>query len=182
MLIHTPNLRLFTCTAQHLEAIVRDPASLGSLLDVAIPRAWPSFPEAYPQLLKMLDRDPLLAWSGWWLYLFVSPEERTLVGCGGFRGPADPQGVVEVGCEIAPAHGGRGYGAEAVGGLVRYAFTRPEVLAVEARTAPQRSACARVLEKAGMLLLRKEQDPQDGPIWRWRISRNDYLGNQRKAA
>ena len=131
MLIHTPHLRLFTCTAEHLEAIVRDPASLGTLLNLSIPEGWPSYPPAYPQMLEMLEQQPLLPLSGWWLYLFVNPEERTLVGCGGFRSVPDPEGVVEVGCEIAPAHRGHGYAAEATCGLVRYAFTRPEVVAVD---------------------------------------------------
>ncbi|MGH8629357.1 MAG: GNAT family N-acetyltransferase [Burkholderiales bacterium] len=182
MLIHTPNLRLFTCTAEHLEAIVRDPASLGTLLNASIAEGWPNFPPAYPRLLEALKQDPMLVWSGWGLYLFVEPEKRALIGCGGFRGPPDQEGVVEVGCEIAPAHRGHGYAAEATRGLLRYAFTRPEVLAVDARTMPERAACARVLEKAGMRLLGKERDPHDGPIWRWRITRDEYQGKQRKAA
>jgi RimJ/RimL family protein N-acetyltransferase len=182
MLIHTPHLRLHTCTAEHLEAIVRDPASLGTLVNASIPEGWPSYPPAYPQMLGMLRKQPLLALSGWWLYLFVNPEERTLVGCGGFRSAPDPEGVVEVGCEIAPAHRGHGYAAEATCGLVRYAFTRPEVVAVDARTEPERGACARVLERAGMRRLGMERDPRDGLVWRWRITRDDYLGQQRKAA
>jgi RimJ/RimL family protein N-acetyltransferase len=182
MLIHTPNLRLYTCTAEHLEAIARDPASLGSLLNASIPEGWPRFPPAYPRLLEMLGKEPLLALSGWWLYLFVNPEQHALVGCGGFRGAPDSRGVVEVGCEIAPVYRGHGYAAEATLGLVRYAFTRPEVLAVDARTAPERGACARVLEKTGMRLLGKQRDPCEGQVWRWRITREAYVGRQREAA
>jgi len=182
MLIHTPNLRLYTCTAEHLEAIVRDPASLGTLLNVSIPEDWPRYPAAYPQLLERLEQQPLLALTGWWLYLFVNPEERALVGCGGFRNPPDARGVVEVGCEIAPAHRGRGYAAEAAGGLIRYAFTRPEVVAVQALAEPARGACSRVLEKAGMRLLGEQRDPREGLVWCWQITREDYIGRQRKAA
>jgi RimJ/RimL family protein N-acetyltransferase len=182
MLIHTPNLRLYTCTAEHLEAIVRDPASLGPLLDVSIPEGWPNFPPAYPQLLEMLKAQPLLALSGWWLYLFVDPRERALVGCGGFRSAPDAQGVVEVGCEIAPACRGHGFASEAIQGLIRYAFTRPQVVAVDARTAPERGACARVLEKSGMRLACKERDPGEGLVWRWRITRDEFVGTQRRAA
>jgi RimJ/RimL family protein N-acetyltransferase len=182
MLIHTPHLRLFTATSEHLEAIIREPKSLGAILDVSIPEGWPYFPDAYPSLLQAVERNPLLPYSGWWLYLFVDPEERALVGCGGFRDKPDTEGVVQVGCEIAPRHQGRGYAVEALGGLVRYAFTRGEVTAVDADSGPAHSATARVLQKCGMHLLGPRRDPHDGQVWHWRITREEYLRGRRKVA
>lgn len=182
MLIHTPHLRLFTALEEHLAAIIREPKSLGALLDVSIPDGWPYFPEAYPYLLDALKREPLLPQSGWWLYLFVDPEERALVGCGGFKEKPDAAGVVQVGCEIAPRHQGKGYAVEALGALVRYGFTRPEVQAVDANSGPAHSATARVLQKCGMHMLGARRDPHDGQVWHWRITRDEYLRGRRKVA
>ncbi|HWQ38722.1 MAG TPA: GNAT family protein [Burkholderiales bacterium] len=183
MLIHTPNLRISTCTPEQLDAIVRDPKSLAALLNVSIPDGWPYFPQAYPHLRELLKQDPLRPYSGWWLYLFVRPEERALVGCGGFQDKPSADGVVEVGCEIAPAYRGRGYASEALGALVRYAFTRPEVEAVDAHSGPADSASARVLAKCGMQVIGKDQDARAGQILHWRITRDEYLrGRQRKVA
>jgi [ribosomal protein S5]-alanine N-acetyltransferase len=181
MLIHTPNLRLLTCTAEHLEAIVRDPRSLGPLLNVTIPDAWPRYPDAYPHVLERLRADPLLVYSGWWLYLFTHPEEKALVGCGGFKAPPSGAtgGVVEVGCEIAPQYRGRGFAAEAMRGLIRYAFTRPGVNAVEAQTLPERGPCTRVMEKAGMRLI---EDSQGATNWQWRIVPDQHVDVHRKRA
>jgi hypothetical protein len=40
-----------------------------------------------------------------------------------------------------------------------------------------------VLEQAGMTMHGTEKDPQAGPVWRWRITREGFLrAAQRKAA
>ena len=182
MLIHTEHLRLLTCQHEHLEAIVREPKSLSALLGVLIPDGWPAYSEAYPHALESLRKDPLKPYSGWWLYLFIHSAERALVGCGGFKGPPDADGLVEIGCEIAPAYRGRGLGAEATLGLARYAFTRPQVSAVAAHTLPEKSASTRVLEKAGMKRVGQALDPEAGPVWHWRLTRDAYENKPRKAA
>jgi [ribosomal protein S5]-alanine N-acetyltransferase len=182
MLIHTPNLRLLTCERAHLDAIVRDPKSLGEHLGVAIPDGWPAYPKAYPQLLKLLDKQPTRRWSGWWLYLFVHVGERALVGCGGFRAAPDAQGVVELGFEIAPAFRDRGFGSEAISGLIRYAFTRPEVAAVVALSLPKGDPRARAFEAAGMRPAGEVMDAVAGRVTQWRVEPADLLKSRRKAA
>ncbi len=182
MLIHTPNLRLLSCDLAHLEAIVRGPRSLGELLNVSIPPNWPAHPQAYPHALDLLRLEPSRALSGWWLYLFLLAEERTLIGCGGFKGPPDALGDVELGFEIAPAHRKRGLDAEAVRGLIRYAFTRPATQSVSALTLPDGDPRARVLRAAGLRAAGSERDAQAGPVTRWRITRNAFEDLLRKAA
>lgn len=174
MLIHTERLRLLTCGREHLEAIVRDPKSLGTELRVSIPDGWPAYPQAYPHALELLKNDPARPYSGWWLYLLIDNEARALVGCGGFKGAPDAEGTVEIGCEIAPAYRGRGLAAEATMGLARYAFTRPEVSAVDAHTLPEKSASTRALEKAGMRRVGEAVDTQAGRVWHWRLTRSAH--------
>lgn len=181
MLIHTENLRLLTCELDHLEAIVRGPRALGELLNLSVPEGWPRVPEAYPGWLELLRREPTRAMGGWWLYLFIHPQERALIGCGGFRSPPR-EGSVELGYDVAPAFQGRGFEAEAVGGLIRYAFTRPEVSAVEALSMARRGPQTTVLEQAGMSRHGTETDPQAGPLWRWRITREAFVRAARRKA
>lgn len=183
MLIHTENLRLLTCGIDHLESIVRDPKSLGALLNVSIPDGWPGFPQAYPHCLELLRKEPLRALGGWWLYLFIHAHERALVGCGGFKSPPAKDGVVEIGYEIAPAFRGRGLEREAVTGLVRFAFTRPEVTAVQALTPAKRGPESQALEQAGMRMSGKASDPQAGAVWVWRMTCDEFAhAAQRRAA
>jgi hypothetical protein len=44
---------------------------------------------------------------------------------------------------------------------------RGHVASVLAHTRPHPSASTRVLEKAGLRLVGKALDPEDGPVWRW---------------
>lgn len=182
MLIHTPNLRLLTCERAHLEAIVRDPQSLCELLGASIPEGWPAYPQAYPHVLAQLKKQPLRPWSGWWLYLFTHPEEKALVGCGGFKDAPDAQGRVEIGFEIARAFHNRGLGAEAVSGLIGYAFTRPDVDAVEALALPKGDMRARAFEAAGMRAAGSCEAAVAGKVTQWRLTRAEFVKSRRKAA
>jgi [ribosomal protein S5]-alanine N-acetyltransferase len=181
MLIHTEHLRLLTCQIDHLQAIVRDPKSLGGLLGVSIPDGWPGSHDAWPHCLELLRKEPLRALRGWWLYLFTHAHERALVGCGGFKSPP-VEGVVESGYEIAPAFRGRGLEREAVVGLVRYAFTRPEVNAVQALTPARRGPETDVLEQAGMRKSGDAVDAQAGRVLCWRVDREDFENAARRKA
>lgn len=175
MLIHTQRLRLLTCEEKYLAAIVRDPQSLGELLKVTVPEGWPEHPDAYSHALSLLKEQPLLPYSGWWLYLFVHPVLRAVVGCGGFKSAPDADGVVEIGCEIAPAFRRQGFAAEGLCGLIRYAFTRPEVAAVDAYSMPAKGPQAELAKQVGMKRNGEATDPVAGNIWNWRITRQAFL-------
>ena len=59
---------------------------------------------------------------------------RTLVGWGGFKGPPDADGAVEIGYAVAPAWEGRGVATAAVAELLREAWAAPGVRRVLAHT------------------------------------------------
>lgn len=175
MLIHTQRLRLISCEEKHLAAIVRDPRSLGELLKVAIPEQWPEHPQAYRHARDLLKKSPLLVYSGWWLYLFVDAALKTLVGSGGFKSAPDADGVVEIGCEIAPAYRRRGFATEALCGLINYAFTRPGVSAVDAHSLPRKGPQSDLLRGLGMKQIGEATDVVAGKVWRWQITQDAYL-------
>ena len=99
---------------------------------------------------------------------------NALVGSGGFKGGPDPDGVVEIGYEIASEYWNRGFGTQAARGMVDMAFSHAEVQAVMAHTLAEKNASNRILEKLGMQFVTEIVDPNDGPIWRWQVSRLDY--------
>jgi RimJ/RimL family protein N-acetyltransferase len=175
MLIHTQRLRLLTCEEQHLAAIATEPGSLGELLGIAIPEHWPEHRQAYRHARNLLKKNPLVASSGWWLYLFVEPVLRTLVGSGGFKAAPDTDGVVEIGCDIAPAYRRQGYATEAMRGLIRYAFSRSGVNAVQAYSLPRKCPQSDLLRGLGMQKVGEARDAVAGTVWRWRITRDAYL-------
>ena len=92
------------------------------------------------------------------VYQLVRRGDGVVVGDIGFHGPPDRRGSVTVGYGLAPAARGHGYATEALRALVAWALARPEVAAVEADTTHANLASQRVMERAGMRLVdRNEQ-------------------------
>jgi ribosomal-protein-alanine N-acetyltransferase len=174
-MIETARLELIPCELTHFEAIIHDEAQLAALLQVEIAPEWLGFAaasEAMRPAYDYLKAHPSVL--GWWTYLFIHKPERTLIGLGGFKGEVNEEGMVEIGYAIAPGYRRRGLAREASLGMIDYAFSYPQITRVDAHTLPERNASTGVLEKVGMKHLGTVNDPDDGEIWHWRLSRGDY--------
>ena len=166
-MIETGSLRLIPCEPLHLETVMQDKKGLEPLLGVSVPDSWPEFPQAIPYVLEKLRSDPSSA--GWWTYFFVHAADRVLVGEGGLKGGPDGTGKVEIGYAIVPEYRRRGLATEAARGLAQWAFSHPQVSAVEAETLPDGHASIRVLEKLGM-----KQVAATDRVVRWRVDREGF--------
>ena len=170
-MIQTPNLQLLPIERVHIEALLRSKSELAALLQVTVPDGWPHFPDSL-SALEARASNPLEAdWRG---YFFLHRKDRVLVGSGVFKGPPDDSGTVEIGYEIASEYWNRGWATEAAQGMIDCAFAHEEVRAVIAHTLAQRNASNRVLQKVGMQFMAEVEDPDEGKVWRWQISRDEY--------
>jgi ribosomal-protein-alanine N-acetyltransferase len=157
------------CELRHFEALLNSPGRLEHLLDVRCAEGWVQFPESMQFAYDYLLANP--AALGWWTYLFIHKHDKLLLGCGGFSGPPNADGVVEIGYAIAPSCRGQGWATEAAQGLVRYAFAQQGILAVDARTLNEFNASTKVLDRIGMLKTGVGHDPEAGEIWHWRLQK-----------
>lgn len=172
-MIKTNNLQLLPVERRHVEAFLRNKHELAALLQVGLPDSWPHFPEAFSlPAAESRPADP--SPTGWDGYFFIHPQEGMLVGNGGFKGPPDEAGTVEIGYEIATEYWNQGFATEAARGMIDYAFAHQEVQAVIAHTLAEKNASNSVLQKVGMKFAAEVADPEVGKIWRWQISRNEY--------
>lgn len=175
-MIETVRLQLIPCEVPHFEALLNDEQQLATLLRVKLAEEWLGFPaarEAMQPGYEHLKKHPEIL--GWWTYLFVHKPDQTLIGLGGFKGPVTEDGVVELGYEIAPAYRRRGLATEATQGMMDYAFANARVRRVEAHTLPEKNASTGVLEKVGMKFVEAVHHPQDGEVWRWSVTREEYV-------
>jgi RimJ/RimL family protein N-acetyltransferase len=169
--IEADHLHLIPCEPGHIAALLRGRQDLAAMLQVTLPDGWPYFPEAFSsETHASLQAAPAL--RQWYSYFFIHPQTRVLVGSGGFAGPPDANGVVEIGYEIAPEHQNRGYATAAAQALISYAFSHAAVTAVIAHTLAQTNASNCVLQKVGMAFEQTMDDPEHGTLWRWRIQRS----------
>ncbi len=174
-MIETSRLKLVPCELIHFEALLNDEAQLAAMLQVELDPEWLGFDaarEAMQPASEYLKSHPSAL--GWWTYLFIHKPDNTLIGLGGFKGEVNAEGIVEIGYEIAPSYRRRGLASEASEGMIDYAFANPEVKRVDAHTLPERNASTGVLEKVGMKFLGAVHDPDDGEVWHWGLTREQY--------
>jgi len=142
-------------------------AQLAQLLGVAVPEAWPEFPEAFAPAPDGVGPRPT-EWNG---YLFIDAAELTLVGNGGFHGPPSDLGEIEIGYEIAGEFRNRGYAAEAVQGMVAFAFSDARVRCIVAHTLAEKNPSNSVLTRVGFHCVAELEDDEVGRMWRWQLGR-----------
>lgn len=159
-----PRVRLRPLTQAHRDAFARGREVLAAQLNLRLPDGWPAFPEG------LTSTGPEVA-GPWVGYLFVAPDRGELLGNGGYKGPPDADGVVEIGYEIGPPHRNQGWATEVVRVMVERAFAAPEVRGVCAHTLATPNASNRVLQKVGFTFAASIPDADLGSIWRWTLRR-----------
>jgi [ribosomal protein S5]-alanine N-acetyltransferase len=104
-----------------------------------------------------------------WVLGFALVDQATNISIGscGFKGPPDPDGMVEIAYGITLEHQNKGYATEAAAALVRFAFASGQVRVVRAHTLAEANASARVLIRNGFSSIGQVVDPEDGLVWRW---------------
>jgi RimJ/RimL family protein N-acetyltransferase len=156
----------------HLSALIQSEQALADLLGVGLADGWLVFPEAAPFALQMLESNPQIL--RWGMHLFVHKGDNKIIGNGGFKGVADENGMVEIGYAISPVYENQGLATEAARGMIEYAFSWANVQMVDAHTLAEENASVKVLRKCGMKKIAEKHDPEDGAVWQWRITREEF--------
>jgi RimJ/RimL family protein N-acetyltransferase len=175
-MVTTRRLQLIPGTLELLLAEINDLSRLTQILDARIPAAWPPpFNDSSTQaffLTKMTEDPEAVGWWGWY-FVLSQPQGRVLIGNGGFKGRPTSEGVVETGYSLLAEFHNQGYGTEAIGGLIDWAFAHPEVTAVVAETFPSLPASMRLLEKLGFT--HTGSGSEEGSV-RYALARAEWRG------
>lgn len=148
-------LTLVASTATHVRTELEAPEQLAHLLGAVVSPEWPSGEYDRDAMEFFLSRfeeggESAQGWYGWYA---LSPDggsgPRTLLGAGGYFGPPDADGTVEVGYSVLPEWQRRGYASEIVKLLAAHAFTFSQVNRILAHTAKDNSASIKVLVRSG---------------------------------
>jgi len=155
LITQTPRLQILAASRALLTAELHKPQYFPVLLGAQLPASWP--PGDYNRDAMEYFLDKLTAGgrdaAGWYNWYALRKAEgdtpRTLVGSGGFMGPPDATGCVEMGYSIAADWRGQGLGTELVAGLVQQAAATGLVHRLVAHTEPENLISQRVLLATG---------------------------------
>jgi RimJ/RimL family protein N-acetyltransferase len=110
--------------------------------------------------LEQVEQDPPSA--DWVARAAVAEPEGVVVGHGGFHGPPDADGTVEVAYSVDPAHRRRGYATAMLAALLRRAEQDPSVRAVRASIQPDNAGSLATIAKFGFRKVGEQWDAVDG--------------------
>jgi RimJ/RimL family protein N-acetyltransferase len=151
--------------------IALSPFPIGGELDAFVALVAPAFSgdRAMPEALFRQTREFLNAKprpDPWGSYL--ASLEGEMVGSCAFKSAPDASGAVEIAYFTFPKFEGQGVARAMVRALVELAFDAGARL-VFARTLPEPNASNHVLEGQGFEFAGTVEDPEDGPVWEWRL-------------
>lgn len=165
MPITSGRLTLVASTATHVRTELETPHRLAELLDATVSSAWPTGEYDRDAMEFFLARfeeggEDVEGWYGWYaLSSEGSGGSRALVGAGGYFGPPDETGTVEIGYSVLPEWQRRGYASEIVSILVENAFRFPVVNRIVARTTEENQASTKVLVRCGFRAVAAGAEP-----------------------
>lgn len=153
--LQTHRLTLIASTLAHIRTELESPEQLATLLNAEVSSEWPTGEydrDAMEFFRARLEEggEEVEGWYGWYALRVADAEgPRALVGAGGYFGPPDSEGTVEIGYSVLPQWQRRGYASEIVQMLVEHAFELPEVKRIIAHTTEANPASIAVLLRCG---------------------------------
>jgi RimJ/RimL family protein N-acetyltransferase len=107
-----------------------------------------------------IARDP--ASAEWIARAAVAEPEGVVVGHGGFHGPPDADGMVEVAYSVDPAYRRRGHAKAMLAALLERAEQEPAVRVVRASISPDNVASLATIAGFGFVRVGEQWDEEDG--------------------
>lgn len=153
--IQSERVELISSSATHIRIELETPQLLAGKLNATVSSNWPSGEydrDAMEFFLSCFEKggDGAQGWYGWYA-INIDPVsgKRSLVGSGGYFGPPDCNGVVEIGYSVLPEWQRRGYATEIVNALVSHAYSFENTKSIIAHTSPENEASKKVLISNG---------------------------------
>lgn len=159
-----PKVQVEPITQAWAQALARGDDEFAEEFGVPVAADWAGFPEVSSFIVEVARSG---APGPWGLHLVFS-DDGALVGNAGWKGePVD--GVAELGYVVAPERQGRGVATAVVRELLARARASG-LREVIAHTRAEASPSTSVLSRCGFMKVHELVDPDDGPIWRWKVT------------
>ena len=148
-MIETERLRLLPLTYDQLLLYIRADNSLERelFLNDSTRIISPDLKDALEKMILPKVANPKKNYLYSTLWTLILKEELKMVGDLCFYGEPDEDGIIEIGYGMYDEFQSKGYMTEAVGGMIEWAKTQPNVRCIIADSTKENKASLRVLEK-----------------------------------
>jgi ribosomal-protein-alanine N-acetyltransferase len=160
----TERMRMVAATAELLRLELEAPVTFAARLNAALPEDWPPGEWDRGAIQFFLEQliaggDSTAGWYSWYLLLDAAEGDNSvLAGCGGYFGPPDEAGQVEIGYSLCTQWRGQGLVKEALNALIENAWRRGAQTVV-AHSDPENAASIGVLHACGFQQLPDDTSP-----------------------
>lgn len=161
--VSSDRLDLVTMSLELMEALLRgDLESARREVAYRIPSDWPQVMKSVLNFRVPIARTqpetlPLLLRA-----MVLRADSEVVVGRLGFHGPADDDGMLEIGYEVFPAYRRQGYAREAVIAMLRWAQRDAAVLRFRATVSPDNEPSRNLIAGLGFIEVGSQWDDEDG--------------------
>ncbi len=166
-ILQTNRLDLTAATFDHIRAETESSERLAKLLETRVEPGWPpgEYDRDAQDFFGCRLKEGGASVVGWYVWYAIRREEESrpsmLVGAGGYLGPPNEKGEVEIGFSIMPSSQGHGYATEMAKALVLNALRDIRVQRIIAHTTPDNIASVNVLMKSGFRYVRDQESGND---------------------
>jgi len=174
----TKRLRLEIANADQLAKLVAMDYSFTNEYGITLTNEYSEFVSTTDYSLDKVRHYPFII--EWHPFLMIHKEDKVLIGIGGYKGPPNNNGDIEICYGIVSSYRCKGYATEAAQWFVTHAFENPKVKIVSATTLSDTGASSHVLRKCGMLKVGRVFDFEHGKLWKWEIAREEFALAQNK--
>jgi ribosomal-protein-alanine N-acetyltransferase len=168
----TKRLRLEISNANQLTKMVAMDYSFTKEYGVALTKEYSEFVSTTDYSLDKVRAHPFTI--EWHPFLIIHNKDNVLIGLGGYKGPPNANGDIEICYGIIASYRSKGYATEAAKWFIAHAFENEKVKIVSATTLSDTGPSSNVLRKCGMLKVGRVFDFEHGRLWKWEITRKEF--------
>ncbi|MGI2326696.1 GNAT family N-acetyltransferase [Planococcus sp. YIM B11945] len=154
--ITTDRLLVITFEAEMIKALLEGVEKLEKLIPYNVPVDYPMdvYKQFFPYKIERFSQYPE---ENKWEGLIIDKENQTVIGDIGYKAGPNEKGEINLGYSILPRYQGNGYATEAALAMVYWGLRQSGVQKITATCSLENSASIRVLEKAGLRQIHKDE-------------------------
>ncbi len=156
--LHTNRLILIPMTLEITQSLIKGSSMEVEKLGIKCDKKWPTEDtmDILPIINSSLEKTKIP--TGFETWMIVDKNNKKIIGDIGFHGEPNKNGEVEVGFGLVEDERGKGFGSESLDAIMAWLKLQESVNIIKAECLIGNKPSARILEKAGLKEVNRDED------------------------